>query len=362
MRVLILLTVMLAAGFASPAAAQFGYDPDNPPGANDYECKPSAAHPEPVVLVHGLGANAQANWYYVSPALAEEGYCVFALTYGRKADNPPPFDQPGGLIRVEESAEQLAGFVDRVLEATGARQVDIVGHSEGSLMPNYYVKFLPQARAVDAEGVEYLKVDDYVGLTPLWDGTDVGFLGTLRTAGGGNAAPLEALAASGCASCPQFLTGSDFIAKMNEGGTPRVDGVTYTMIMTRYDQLVVPYTSGEMEGATNIVVQDQCAADPSEHLAVAFNPLVLQDIRNALDPANARPVSCTSYGPVKRYHVGTKAQRRAHFPCGSVSAHRRRSRELPRVRTGSAGRRGVRGGGRGGRREGRSGRVCAARP
>ena len=43
---------------------------------------------------------------------------------------------------MEESAEQLSAFVDRVRAATGAGQVDIVGHSEGSLMPDYYVKFL----------------------------------------------------------------------------------------------------------------------------------------------------------------------------------------------------------------------------
>jgi triacylglycerol esterase/lipase EstA (alpha/beta hydrolase family) len=41
---------------------------------------------------------------------------------------------------MEESAKQLAAFVDTVREATGADKVDIVGHSEGSLMPDYYVK------------------------------------------------------------------------------------------------------------------------------------------------------------------------------------------------------------------------------
>lgn len=37
------------------------------------------------------------------------------------------------------------------------RQVDIVGHSEGSLMPNHYVEFLG--------GHE--RVDKYIGITPL---------------------------------------------------------------------------------------------------------------------------------------------------------------------------------------------------
>ena len=41
--------------------------------------------------------------------------------------------------------------------------------------------------------------------------------------------------------------------------------------------LWLPYTSGERTGAKNIVVQDQCAADPSEHLAVAYDPIVVEE-------------------------------------------------------------------------------------
>ncbi|HYH58563.1 MAG TPA: alpha/beta fold hydrolase [Thermoleophilaceae bacterium] len=286
----------LAACAIAPSAA-FGqgfYSPDNSPaGANDFECVPSAEHPEPVVLVHGLGANMQGNWGYISPRLADAGYCVFALTYGRKADNPPPFDQNGGLIPMEESALELAAFVDQVLTATGATQVDIVGHSEGSLMPNHYVKFLPEARHADGS----LKVDDYVGITPLWDGSNVGGVGTLREAANsnGSAEPFEQLVERGCEACTQVVSGSDFMDAMNAGPTgPRVEGVTYTMLMTRYDQLVIPYTSGHMDGATNIVMQDQCPADPSEHVAMAFNPNVLRNVLNALDPANAGAVDCSS--------------------------------------------------------------------
>ena len=292
----IVVLIALAAFAAAPAAAsaQGYYSPENsPPGANDFACQPSAEHPEPVVLVHGLGANMQGNWGYMSPRLADEGYCVFALTYGRKTDNPPPFDQNGGLIPMEESAQELAGFIDGVLAATGALQVDIVGHSEGSLMPNYYAKFLAEARHEDGS----LKVDDYVGITPLWDGTNVAGVGTLSEAGqqNGFAEPFEALVRSGCEACPQAVQGSDFLTAMNEGPTgPRVPGVTYTMLMTKYDELVVPYTSGYMDGATNVVMQDQCVADPSEHVAMAFNPNVLRDVLNALDPLAPRAVDCTT--------------------------------------------------------------------
>ena len=286
---------VLALAFAAPsgaAAQQYPYNPDqNPPGANDWGCEPSAEHPEPVILVHGLGANMAQNWGYISPALADDGYCVFALTYGRKHDNPRPFDQPGGLIYMEESAEQLKAFIESVLAATGATRVDIVGHSEGSLMPNYYVKFLD-------DNTEGPTVDDYIGLTPLWDGTNVAMAGELSDYGRpyGFTDQTYEWFEEGCESCTSFIRGSDFLEKMNDGPTgPRVEGVTYTMVMTQYDELVVPYDSGVMDGAANYVLQEQCPADPSEHLAVAFNPLTLAIIRNALDPSAGEAEDCTAY-------------------------------------------------------------------
>jgi triacylglycerol lipase len=84
--------------------------------------------------------------------------------------------------------------------------------------------------------------------------------------------------------------------KMNAGGAA-APGVDYTMIMTRNDELVSPYTSGLMDGATNIVVQDQCALDQSEHLSVIYDPTTAYDILNALDPKHPSEVPCVPVLP-----------------------------------------------------------------
>ncbi|MEU2051114.1 alpha/beta fold hydrolase, partial [Streptomyces albidoflavus] len=115
-------------------------------GWNDYSCKPSAAHPRPVVLVHGTFANSVDNWLVLAPYLVNRGYCVFSLDYGQLPG--VPFIH--GLGPIDKSAEQLRDFVDKVLAATGAPEADLVGHSQGGMMPRHYLKFLGGADKVNA--------------------------------------------------------------------------------------------------------------------------------------------------------------------------------------------------------------------
>lgn len=286
--VLSALFAVLALCLAAPAGAVSSYE--NPPeGANDFDCVASAAHPNPVVLVHGLGARMEENWGYLSPLLAERGWCVFALTYGL---DPRGYSNRGGVIPIEDSAPELGELVDRVLAETGAARVDLVGHSEGTFMPQYWLKFLGGAS----------KVDRYVALTPVYDGTNVAFAGTLRdivASLGLSSQAGEDFVASFCGSCPQLVRGSDMVELLKENGI-QAPGVTYTTIMSRYDELVVPYTSGVIDepGATNYVIQDVCPNDVSEHAGPAFDPVVARLVFNALDPGNAKPVSCAGLPPL----------------------------------------------------------------
>ena len=294
----IALTVLILLATASAAAARYpvsydfsrgmfaqGQHPDSPPpGANNWSCRPSPAHPRPVILVHGLFANQTVNWQTMSPVLANHGYCVFSLTYGTKPGVSIPGYRPGGLTTMEASSKELGRFVDRVRQVTDANRVDIVGHSEGSLMPAWYVKF--------GDGAS--KVRNYVGITTIWHGTNLLGAGTLYQLGRqyGFSQQSTQFIARYCESCPEFVAGSDFIKKLRAGGV-MVPGVRYTSIVTRNDELVVPYTSGIEPGMRNLIVQQQCPLDQGEHVAMAADPIVAQDILNALDPQHQAPVPCT---------------------------------------------------------------------
>jgi triacylglycerol esterase/lipase EstA (alpha/beta hydrolase family) len=234
----------------------------SPPGANNWSCKPSEARPEPVVLVHGTFGDMTISWPTISPALRLNGYCVFALDLPKRATGP-----------IWTSAAALATFIDKVLAATGAEKVDIVGHSQGGMMPRHYIK---------NGGAD--KVDDLVALTPSNHGTLLA-----RLVDGLKVAQL-------CPACREQATGSKFLKELNarpEAPAP----VDYTNIVTAFDPIVVPFTSGwlkEEPGAdnvTNVALQNPCWRNRSDHTKVLVDPVALQWVLNALGrsgPANPK--------------------------------------------------------------------------
>ncbi|RWZ73288.1 alpha/beta fold hydrolase [Streptomyces albidoflavus] len=247
-------------------------------GWNDYSCKPSAAHPRPVVLVHGTFANSVDNWLVLAPYLANRGYCVFSLDYGQLPG--VPFIH--GLGPIDKSAEQLRDFVDKVLAATGAPEADLVGHSQGGMMPRHYLKFLGGADKVNA----------LVGIAPDNHGTTLLGLTKLLPHFPG----AEKFLNDKTPALADQIAGSPFLTRLNEGGDT-VPGVQYTVIATRYDQVVTPYRSQYLDGPNvrNVLVQDLCPVDISEHVAIGtIDRIAFHEVANALDPANATPTNCGS--------------------------------------------------------------------
>lgn len=237
-------SVLLLAG---PAAGQAPSPGDSPPGANDFDCKPTKGHTRPVILVHGTGGDMTVSWNLISPELVAQGYCVFALDYGDRGTGP-----------IADSATELGAFVDEVLAATGARKVAIVGHSQGGMMPRQYMRF----------GGGSKEVAELIGLVPSNHGTTN---------------PLAPFV-PGCTACKEQAAGSEFITRLNEGDETPGRKVSFTQITTRYDTVVTPFQSAFLEGpkTTNIVVQDKCPGDTYDHVGIIYDPVALQWVRNAL--------------------------------------------------------------------------------
>jgi triacylglycerol esterase/lipase EstA (alpha/beta hydrolase family) len=82
----------------------------------------------PILLLHGVLCNAGV-WHPFKRYLIARGIGpVYALSYG------PP------LASIDLFAEQAAHKIDRILAATGAAQVVIVGHSMGGLVARAYLR------------------------------------------------------------------------------------------------------------------------------------------------------------------------------------------------------------------------------
>lgn len=206
------------------------------------------------------------------------GYCVFSLDYGQLPG--VPFFH--GLGPIDKSAEQLDTYVDNVLAATGASKADLVGHSQGGMMPRHYLKFLGGADKVNA----------LIGLAPDNHGTTLSGLAKLLPYFPGAEDLLNA-ATPGLADQMAY---SAFLTKLNAGGDT-VPGVRYTVIATRYDQVVTPYRSQYLDGANvhNVLLQDLCAVDLSEHVAIGLlDRIAFHEVANALDPAHASRTNCAS--------------------------------------------------------------------
>ncbi|MCV7191822.1 esterase/lipase family protein [Mycolicibacterium brumae] len=234
-----------------------------PEGADDWSQPPSAELPRPVVLAHGGFVNRTVSFATLSPMLANAGFRVFTLDYGRPALPLPRNWAPGACHTVEDNAREIGAFIDRVLEATGAEQVDVVAQSFGTLSTNHFAKYQGGAPLIN----------HLVAISPLWDGTTV--LGAHRMmaalARRGWDRPLWSLA--GRLDVPileQVLHGSDYLRALRADGVYAA-GVRYTNITTRRERFLTPYTTAlyPAPNATNIVIQDEWPRDRTGHLNIA---------------------------------------------------------------------------------------------
>ncbi len=269
-----------AAGYVAELTDPTG----SPPGVNVSGCHPGISGPQqyPVILLPGTLYDMADTWQALGPILADDGWCVYGLNYGATAATTLSGGRIWSVGDIPTSAGQLATFVGQVLAATGASKVDLVGWSQGGMMPRWYLRF--------DGGAAY--VHDLVGLAPSNHGTTVDGMNTLFDAltALGFPAPLTV---AQCLACTQQLVGSAFLQQLN-AGEDTVPGVGYTVIETEDDEVVTPYTSTFLNGPAvkNVTLQDQCPDDHADHLAMPYDSAALQDVVQALDDDPSFSVDC----------------------------------------------------------------------
>jgi hypothetical protein len=219
------------------------------------ECPHPFTHPEhePVLLVHGTFTNGHENfswnWELFLPS---RGYDYCLVTYPSR-----------GTGDMQVSAEYVAYAVQEMHRRTGSK-VDVVGHSQGGLMPRWAIKWWPSVQGA---------VDDYVMLA----GPNHGVL--LGTNAEQSPVPIIPVAY-------QFAPESKFLAALN-AGDESPGAVDYSSIYSVTDELVqpvVPVPTAALDwGRTepnvrNVSVQDVCPGRLVDHLTVGTTDRVVMEL------------------------------------------------------------------------------------
>ena len=207
------------------------------PGVNDPSC---ISDQRPVMLMHGTFSTVKSNFTAMAPALQVAGRCVFGLDYGL-----------GGTRPVQRSAASVSAFIDGVLDATGADQVDVVAFSQGGLVLR---------TALRLDGLSG-KVAVAVLIAPSFHGS--------------TSSLLDALPAGACPACADQTAGSALLAQLDAGGD--LDGdVKYAVVSSSDDSVVTPVASqvptGPADRVRSILVQDQCPGEVIDHISLPADP------------------------------------------------------------------------------------------
>ncbi|RAK71291.1 esterase/lipase family protein [Aspergillus fijiensis CBS 313.89] len=282
------IPTLLATAAASFAATALGSSSSSS-SINDFSCR-STTHPNPVVLLHGLGATFYEDLNYLQGWLQAQGYCTFAQTYGAYAG----FPFLGGLRSINESAGEIAAYIREVHAQTGAAKIDLVGHSEGAFQSLYVPKFEP--------GVADL-LDKVVAIAPPTRGTT--FIGLYNLAylfgNVSREAVGEVLDTLGCPACDELGPDGAAVERLNDGAPIVQNGNSLTVIASKLDEMVTPTSTSFVheDGVRNEWVQDTCPLDPVGHIGEAYDLNVWNLVKNALDDTPDRKFVCLLGSPGK---------------------------------------------------------------
>lgn len=210
---------------------------------------------DPILLVPGTDLTPQTNysWNYERAfAALHWPYCAVSL----------PYDETGDI----QIAGEYIVYALRAMASESRRQVDVLGYSQGGMVPRWALRFWPGTRPL---------VHDLVAIDPSNHGT----------------LDADATCQSSCLPADwQQASTAHFIQALNSGAETFA-GIHYTVIFSRTDEIVVPNvdSSGSSSLHTgrgqiaNIAVQQICPNDASDHLAMgSYDPVAYALVVDAL--------------------------------------------------------------------------------
>ena len=193
---------------------------------------------DPILFVHGYGGNG-GNWQEMRSKFVADGWQTFELyayNYSFTASNAT-------------SAAEIRDQVDDIIRRTGAKKVDIIAFSMGSVSSRYYLKSLDGAQRVDA----------WVSLAGPNHGTDAADNRNCQFT-----------------PCREIVPGSPFLTALNSGDeTPGL--VRYGTWRSPCDATINPDESVILAGATNTLTS--CLG----HLDFLADGTVYREVRAFVD-------------------------------------------------------------------------------
>lgn len=220
---------------------------------------------DPVLLVHGTSTTPAESWSWnyqqVLPTLGFD-VCTVALPDRALGD-------------IQRSAEYVVHAV-RTVARLSHRRIDVVGHSQGGMLPRWVLKWWPGLRR---------HVSDFVGLAPTNHG----------------ASGADTLCPTTCAPAVQQQKSTSMFMEALNRGSPSLAPVEYTNIYSLTDELVqpvVPEPTSAVDGASNIMIQDLCPGRPVNHTAFVRDAVVFALVLDALthrgpaDPGRFDTAAC----------------------------------------------------------------------
>lgn len=226
---------------------------------------------DPLLLIPGTTLTPEANyhWNYI-PALDALGwpYCTVELPLRAMGD-------------IQTAAEHVV-YAVREMHRQSGRKVQILGYSQGGMLPRWALKYWPELRPM---------VSELVSLSASNHGT------------------LTAIPTCQAPCAPAYYqqrADSQFTAALNTG--PETwPGIDYTSIYTWADEVVTPNLppnpssalAGDAASVRNIAVQELCPTSNPDHLAIgsydaAAYALAIDalDHDGPADPARLAPTVC----------------------------------------------------------------------